>query len=123
MIDRITWNMDPGDYFAALTLAQADAIEADIVALVESLLDPVEAQMKQMARWQDRTGAARRGLFTDMQHVARQAVYLLMSHDVTLDYTWMLEANPRFAILGDAADYAWPLLYQGVRQIVAKHGG
>lgn len=117
----ISWSITPDVMWGALAQRQVDAIEADIVALVESMLETVEAWMKAEARWNDVTGNARAGLFSDMEHIVKQAVYLLMSHDVTLDYTWALEANPRTTLLGDVADHFWPVLYRGVVEIVRKH--
>lgn len=117
----ITWSIDPGEYLEALARQQADAIEADLVKLVDSMTDDVAAWMKQNARWNDQTGNARAGLYADIEHITRQAVYLLMSHDVTLDYTWALESNPRTALLGDTADHWWPVLYRGAVEIVRRH--
>lgn len=119
----ISWNITPDLAWGQLAQQQADSIEAETVALIESLLDAVEAWMKENARWNDQTGRARAGLFADIERVAHQAVYLLMSHDVTLDCTWALEANPRLALLGDASDHWWPVLYRGVVEIVRKHSG
>lgn len=123
MSDIVTWNIDPGEYLAALTQQRIDAIEADIVRLVESLLNEVEAWMKANHRWQNRTGNAEAGLYADIEYAVRQSVYLLMSHDVTLDYTWILEANPRTALLGDVSDHFWPILLRGAREIVRRHSG
>lgn len=117
----VSWNRDPGEYFAALARAQIAAIEGDIVAFVESMLDEVEAWMKENARWNDVTGNARAGLFTDIHHIVSEGVYMSLNHDVTLDYTWALEANPRTALLGDALDHFWPVLYRGVVEIVGRH--
>lgn len=120
---EITWNITPEEAWGQLAEQQVDNIEADIVAFVESKLDQVESWLKTEARWNDQTGRARAGLYSDIEHITRHAVYLLMSHDVTLDYTWALEANPRTALLDDAVEYWWPLLYNGVIEIVERHSG
>lgn len=119
----VSWNIDPGAYFEAITRQRADAIEADIVALVDSLTEQAEQWMQQNARWQDDTGRARQGLWADVEHVTRQSVYLLLSHDVTLDYTWFLEYAHagRLEILSSAADHFWPLLYRGAVEIARRH--
>lgn len=118
----VTWNIDPGAYFAAITQQRVDAVKRDIVALVERLTDEVVAWMQQNARWQDDTGRARAGLWSDIEETTWQ-VYLLMSHDVTLDYTWFLEYAHagRFEILSSASDHFWPVLYRGVVEIVRRH--
>lgn len=117
----VTWNIMPEASWAALVQQQVDAIEADIAAFVEGMTEQVTAWMKANHRWQNRTGDAEAGLYADIDHVVHQAVYLLMSHDATLDYTWFLEANPKFALLGDAADHFWPVLYHGAVDIVRRH--
>lgn len=122
-MNDVTWSIDPAAYLERHTRAIAASIEADIVALADSLTEVATAWMKQNARWEDQTGDARAGLWSDIEHVARQSVTLLLSHDVTLDYVQFLEASPRTALLGDAADHVWPLLYQGALEIVRKYSG
>ena len=117
----ITWNILPEKAWVAQAQAQVDAIEADLVAFIDSLTDDVAAWMKENARWNDQTGNARAGLWADVEHAVRESVYLLMSHDVTLDYTWYLERNPKTALLGDAADHWWPVLLRGAQEIVRRH--
>lgn len=119
----VTWNITPADSWAALVQAQVNAIEADIVTLADSLTDQVAAWMKENARWTDQTGAARAGLYADIIHVAHEAVYLLMSHNVTLEYTWYLETAfaGRYSILDDTVDFWWPVFYRGVVEILRRH--
>lgn len=119
----ISWTIPPGDAWAALTEARADAIEADIVALVESLLDDVQAYMRTEHRWQNRTGAAEAGLYTDIEYAVRQFVYLLMSHGPAVPYAVFLEYAHagRFEILSTTTDQWWPVLYRGVVEIVRRY--
>jgi hypothetical protein len=119
----VTWNIDPAQYLERHTRAVADSIEADIVELVESLLNTAESWMKANHRWVNRTGDAEAALYTDIEHTVRQSVTLLMSHGPAIEYAWFLEANPSFALLGDASDHIWPLLYQGALTIVRRHSG
>lgn len=119
----VQWTIQPGDAWAGLVQVRADAIEADIVALVESLLDDVEAYMKAEHRWQNRTGAAEAGLYTDIEHAVREFVYLLMSHGPTVEYAVFLEYAHagRFEILSTTTDQWWPILYRGVVGIVRRY--
>lgn len=121
----ISWSIDPAQYLAAHTRAITDSIEADIVALVESLLDEVEQYMRQEARWQDRTGAARQALYTDIEHAARQSVTLLMAHGPDISYGWYLETvnSGRYEILSSTSDHWWPVLYRGAVEILRRHSG
>lgn len=119
----VSWTIDPGEYLAKLTQQRADAIEHDIENLMEHLRATAQVWMQENARWQDQTRHAREGLWADVEHVVRQSLTLLLSHDVTLDYVWFLEYAHagRFEILSSASDHFWPLLYQGVLAILRKY--
>jgi len=123
MSELVTWTIDPAAYMAAVVQNRIDAIEQDVVALIDGLTEQVTAYMQANARWTDRTGDARRGLWSDIDHVVHQAVYLLMSHDVTLDYSWYLEtvSSGRYEILSSTSDHFWPVLYRGVLEILRRH--
>lgn len=102
---------------------EAAAIEAEVVALVDGITDQAAAWMKQNHRWENRTGAAEEGLYADLIVVAHQTVSLLLSHGPTIEYARWLEANPKFAVLGDAVDQFAPILFRGLQEIAKKHGG
>lgn len=121
MSEFVTWSVPPDVYFGAIVQERIDAIELDIVRLIDGLTEQAADWMKANARWQDQTGNARAGLWSDMDHVVREGVWLVLSHDVTLDYTWFLEANPKTALLGDTADHFWPVILRGAMEIARKH--
>jgi hypothetical protein len=108
-----------------LVQAKADAIERDIVALVERMLDPAQAWMQANAPWTDRTGQARANLYTDLEHAARQSVGMLLAHGPTISYSVYLETMQmgRFAILAPAVDWWAPVLFREVQAIVRRHTG
>lgn len=119
----ISWSRTPAQAWSELAKREADAIESETVALVDGLTDQAAAWMKQEARWTDRTGQARANLYADTLHVARRMVSMLLSHGPTIDYARFLEANPQFAVLGDAVDWWAPVLYRGLLEIAKRHGG
>lgn len=121
----VSWNVRPQDIWGALVQQRIDALEADIVALTESLLDQIQSYMRREAPWTDRTGFARSGLYTDIEHDVREAVRLLMSHGPAVWYSVFLEYahGGRFAILGQTSDHFWPIFYRGVTEIVRQHSG
>lgn len=119
----VSWNIDPGAYFAAITKQRVDAIEADAVQLINDLTEQAETWMKENARWNDVTGDARQALYADIEHMVRQSVTLLMSHGPAIDYAWALEGNPRTTLLGDAVDHWQPVVFRGVQEIVRRHSG
>lgn len=121
----LEWDNPPDRAWPNLVQAEADAIEAEVVAYVESLLDEVEAWLKTNAPWQDRTGEARANLYSDIEQVVRQSVTLLMSHGPHIPYSVFLEHGfrGRYSVLRPALDYWQPVIFEGVRQIVRRHGG
>ena len=116
-----TWSVDPGTYAAGVALQAAKGIEEDVVAFVDGMTDEVAAWLRANHRWENRTGDAEAGLYADVEHVLHESVYLLISHGPAVEYAWFLEANPRYAVLGDAADHFWPVLLRGVQEIVRRH--
>lgn len=119
----VSWNVDPGEYLARLTQQKTDAMERDIVRLVDKLSDQATQFMRAEARWQDDTGEARAGLYADIEHAARQSVTLLLSHGPAIEYAFWLEYahRGRFEILSTTSDHFWPLLYRGALEIMRKH--
>jgi hypothetical protein len=117
----VTWNVLPEEAWAALVKDRVDLIEADVVALIDGMTDEVTTWMRANHRWENRSGDAEAGLYADVEHVLKQSVHLLLSHGPAVEYAWFLEANPRYALLGDAADHFWPVLLRGVQEILRKH--
>lgn len=121
----VSWNLDPGEYLERLTRQRIDALERDIVRLVDRLSNQAATFMRQNARWQDRTGEARAGLYADVEHAVRESVTLLLSHGPAVEYAVWLEYahRGRFEILSTTSDNFWPLLYRGVVEIAQRHSG
>ena len=72
---------------------------------------PITAWMKANARWQDRTGAARRSLYAKAQGYSMRVGY-----GRSIYYSKYLEANPRYAILGDTADRWYNEIKRSLKQ-------
>lgn len=121
----VSWNVDPGEALARLVRQKIDAIERDIVRLVDKLSDQATQFMRASARWQDDTGEARAGLYADVEHAVRESVTLLLSHGPAITYAHWLEYahRGRFEILSTTSDNFWPLLYRGAVDIMQKHSG
>jgi len=119
----VSWSIDPAEYLERLTRQKADAIERDIVRLVDSLAKQATAWLRENHRWQNVTGETEAGLYSDIERVVRESVTLLLSYGPTSEHAWRLEANPKFSLLGDASDNFWPLLLRGAQEIVRKHSG
>lgn len=123
MPDLITWTRTPAQAWGELAKVEAAAIESEVVALVDGITDQAAAWMRENHRWVNRTGAAEEGLYADILKVAHETVSLLLSHGPTIEYASWLESNPKFAILGDAVDQFAPILFRGLQEIAARHGG
>lgn len=119
----VTWSRTPAQAWYAVVKNRADNIEQDTVIMVDRWTDTATAWMKENARWTDRSEDARNNLYSDTIHVAHETVSMLLSHGPTITYARFLEANPKFAILGDAVDQFAPLLFRGLQQIAAKYSG
>lgn len=121
----ISWSVDPGEYLERITRQRIDAIERDIVRLVNRLSNQAATFMRQNARWTDRTGEARAGLYADVEHAVRESVTLLLSHGPAVPYAVWLEYafSGKFEILSTTSDHFWPLLYRGVAEIAQRYSG
>jgi hypothetical protein len=119
----VYWQATPEEAWGQMVEAQVAAIERDIVAFINGLLDDIEAWMKAEARWTDRTGDARANLYSDIIHVANESVTVLVSHGPAINYALFLELNPRYAIIADTIDHWAPVVFQGVQEIVRRHTG
>lgn len=118
----VTWSRTPALAWSELARREADAIESEVVQFADSLTDQITAWMRQEARWNDVTGEARAGLYSDVIHTARQSVAILMSYGPTTFYDVYLEASPRTSLLGDVVDYWAPVIYRGAQEIARRHG-
>lgn len=121
----LTWHIRPEAAWPRFVQAQVDALEADLVALANEMLDEVVADMKMQAPWTDRTGDARAALFTALIHEARRTVGILISHGSLIDYSVFLEYAHagRFAILAPTVDRWGPVLFRRAQEIVRKRFG
>lgn len=121
----LAWDATPEEAWGELADSEADAIEDEIVAYLEGIAQEVEEWMKTGAPWTDRTGDARRSLFTAVEHEVRAVAALLLSHGSLIEYGVYLEhANRgRYSILRPALDYWSYRVFEDVRAIVRRHGG
>lgn len=117
-----SWTVTPEQAFIPLYALYAERIESEIVALANGLTDEIADYMKAEARWTDRTGNARAGLYSDVIHVARQSVTILASHGPAIPYAIYLEtvSAGRFGIIADTIDWWGPRVFHEVQAIMAR---
>jgi len=116
----ISWTIRPDEAWGGLVEARVTQIESEIVRFAEALTDEIAAYMRAEARWEDRTGDARAGLYADVIHVAQQSVTILMSHGPTIWYSHYLEAvrGGFYGVLPDTVDHYMPVIFREVQRIV-----
>lgn len=116
------WQITPSQAWPPFVQAQVDALEADLVALVEEMLPAITAFMQREARWTDRTGDARSSLFSALIHEARRTVGILVSHGSLIDYgIWLELAHAgRFAIIAPTVDEWGPVFFDRVQELVRR---
>lgn len=120
-----SWQITPEVAWSAMASDYADIVESDIVALCESLLDPIQEWMRANHGWTNRSGAAEAGLYTDLSHVARMSVTILLSHGPAIEYAEYLETvrAGSLGVIAPAVDWWGPKVFNGVQEIMARRGG
>lgn len=119
---KIVWVQPPKTMAKNLDLYGTKLIDA-VFAVAEFMADKVQNYARQNAKWQDRTGNARSGLFGVARKnerdsrgqfvgLAQRTVEIYLSHGHTIEYGVFLElANAgRYAIIWPALDKHLPEL-------------
>jgi hypothetical protein len=88
---EIIWIEPPEGMIRALELYGKKAL-ASIYAVAEFIADKMQTEAPQNAPWEDRTGNARSGLFSDVEMEAAEAIVTIyLSHGHTIFYGKFLE--------------------------------
>jgi hypothetical protein len=76
--------------------------------------------MRQTARWEDRTGNARSGLFSLTEQAAQDVVTIWLSHGHTVDYgKWLELANAgKYAVIMPTLQQFLPEIEQALNRLV-----
>lgn len=87
----IVWEVPPSVISRGLE-KYGDRVLTAILALAQYFGQKMQDEMRRNAKWTDRTGNARSGLFAEAQlNAAQAAVELYLSHGHTVDYGVFLE--------------------------------
>ena len=76
----------------------------------------IETWMKQNARWQDRTGNARQGLYAEVEEFAT-SVSLIADHSMWYGYILETAHSGRFSIVAPAIDHFYSQIVADLRRI------
>jgi hypothetical protein len=90
-----------------------------IKAVADHIATRCQAVMRKDARWIDRTGNARAGLFSIAEQAAKDLVIIYLSHGHTISYGIYLETMSagKYAIIMPVMQRYYPLLMKMLRGI------
>ena len=106
----IRWHLSPARLFEWLGDVRRRQVERGVMRVAERMAKEIEAHMKATARWQDRTGDARRLLQAEVIDVTGRAALILLTHGV--DYGVFLEMKPQYQIIAPTLDLYGPRIMQ-----------
>lgn len=123
----LKWDIPPATVFEALAADYRRAIEAGIYAIAQYYAPQIENYMKQHAVWVDRTGAARSGLYTEVEQMVGVMTQITLAH--SMEYGTYLEGwdpvNQRemqnagqFAIIAPSLDIFGPRVFADIRRML-----
>lgn len=114
------WDVEPDLAFPQLVERYTNTIFLSGRRVADQRAADAERWMKQNAPWQDRTGAARAGLHTQVLESPGVLAEIVFSHDPNLDYPiWLEIANGgRYAIIAPAIDYWGAIFMRDIQRIV-----
>lgn len=89
----IRWVTPPSELARAIE-QYGDRVLVGVKAVADYIAGKAQDQMRNDARWTDRTGNARSGLFAVADAAANDAVIIYLSHGHTIEYgLWLEVAN------------------------------
>lgn len=100
MSATLTWIVPPSTISTAVG-QYGDRVLVAVKAVADFMAQKMQDEMRQNARWQDRTGNARTGLFSVTERAAKDIVDLYLSHGHTVWYGVFLETyrGAKYAII------------------------
>jgi hypothetical protein len=110
----LRWTSHPAQAWPALALTYRQRIEAGIVAIAQRWAPEIENYMKDNAPWTDRTGNARQGLHTEVNHVVGSMVQIILSHGVEYGIWLEIKSAGAYAIVNPSLDHFAPLVWRDV---------
>lgn len=97
-----------------------DRLRVATLALGAYFASRIQTAMRQNAIWEDRTGNARSGLFSQAEQAAQDVVTIWLSHGHTVDYgKWLELANAgKYAIIMPTLQSFLPEIEQALQRLV-----
>jgi hypothetical protein len=100
--------------------AHGDRVWVAVRALADYLGQKMQGEARQHARWEDRTGNARSGLFGAVDEAAADIVDIYLSHGHTVYYGLFLEVchGGKYAIIMPTIEANLPVAERMLKQIL-----
>jgi len=115
-MNNLRWEVTPNKAFPDLAFLYADAIEAELLKLMQRYAPVVENYMKQQAPWTDRTGLARQGMYTKVEYKPKQFIRMDLDHRMWYGKYLEYHHAGRFAIVLPTRDYYGPRIINEARR-------
>jgi len=112
------WERPPEEVFGELGEYFHLAVQDIALVVAKKFAPEIESWMMQNAPWRDRSGIARKSLYTEVNQVSRSAVELILSHGV--DYGVFLELSHagKWGIIDRALDVWAPILWKAIQDLI-----
>lgn len=115
----LRWTTPPQTAWPALAGNYRQRIEAGIVAIARRWAPEIEAYMKAEAPWTDRTGNARQGLHTEVNHMAGVMVEIVLAHGVEYGLWLEIRHAGAYAIVNPSLDQFAPRVWADVVRMLS----
>jgi hypothetical protein len=99
--------------------AYGEKVMIAVRAVADYMAQKIQAEMRSGARWEDRTGNARGGLFSVVEQASEDLVTIWLSHGHTVHYGVFLELahGKKFAIIAPTIQRNLPVIEGMLKQI------
>lgn len=97
----------------------AEQRRAATIALAQNWAGQLEGRAKTGAKWQDRTGNARAGLYgsTELRGLTRNEIVIKLGHTMSYGVFLELARDGRYAILKPTIDDAIPAIWDSYKKL------
>jgi len=121
MATGFTWTKRPSAELIPGIEDYGKKVHAAILAVAEYIAQKTQAEMRQGAPWEDRTGNARTGLFAVVDDAAKDLVTIWLSHGHTVYYGVFLELahGKKYAIIMPTIEANLPVIEGMLRRVFA----
>lgn len=112
------WQASPTDTWIPNYEAWVNTLPQVLETVLETRLVQIQQWMYEHHRWKNRTGAAEAQLFATSV-IEDSALYIAFGYGWATFYSYYLENNPKYAMLGQALDYWSPILFDDVKRALS----